>query len=144
MKLDVRYSHHPEDFKKYTTKELRDHFLIKEVFIPDEVSLVYSHYDRIIAGGIMPVTKTLELESGKELASSYFLELREMGVINIGGKGYILLDGVKLEMDYQDGIYIGKGTKDIKFGSDDSSNPAKFYMNSSPAHKEYPTVHIPL
>jgi 4-deoxy-L-threo-5-hexosulose-uronate ketol-isomerase len=144
MKLDVRYSHHPEDVKHYTTNDLRKHFLIEEVFVPDEVSLVYSHYDRIIAGGIMPVAKILELESGKELASAYFLELREMGVINIGGKGYIMLDGVKFEMDYQDGIYIGRGTKDIKFGSNDPSRPAKFYINSSPAHKEYPIVHIPL
>lgn len=144
MKLDVRYSHHPEDVKHYTTDDLRKHFLIKEVFVPDEVSLVYSHYDRIIAGGIMPVAKSLELESGKELASAYFLELREMGVINIGGKGSILLDGVKYEMDYQDGIYIGRGTKDIKFCSDDPSHPAKFYINSSPAHKELPIVHIPL
>ena len=144
MKLDVRYSHHPEDVKHYPTDDLRKHFLIKDVFVPDEVSLVYSHYDRIIAGGIMPVAKTLELESGKELASAYFLELREMGVINIGGKGYILIDGKKFEMDYQDGIYIGKGTKDIKFASDDPTSPAKFYLNSSPAHKEYPIVHIPL
>ena len=144
MKLDVRYSHHPEDVKHYPTDDLRKHFLIKDVFVPDEVSLVYSHYDRIIAGGIMPVAKTLELESGKELASAYFLELREMGVINICGKGYILIDGKKFEMDYQDGIYIGKGTKDIKFASDDPTSPAKFYLNSSPAHKEYPIVHIPL
>lgn len=144
MKLDVRYSHHPDDVKHYTTDELRKHFLIKEVFIADEVNLVYSHYDRIIAGGIMPVNKALELESGKELASSYFLELREMGAINIGGKGYIMLDGTKYEMDYQDGIYIGRGTKDIKFCSYDANHPAKFYINSSPAHKEYPTVHIPL
>lgn len=144
MKLDVRYSHHPDDVKHYTTSDLRKHFLIEQVFVPDEVMLVYSHYDRIIAGGIMPVTKTLELESGKELASAYFLELREMGVINIGGKGYILLDDEKFDMDYQDGIYVGRGTKDIRFCSVDPLHPAKFYMNSCPAHQEYPTVHIPL
>jgi 4-deoxy-L-threo-5-hexosulose-uronate ketol-isomerase len=144
MKLDVRYSHHPDDVKHYTTEELRKHFLINQVFIEDEVNLVYSHYDRIIAGGIMPINKALELESGKELASSYFLELREMGVINVGGKGYIMLDGKKYEMDYQDGLYIGRGTKDIKFCSYDPSHPAKYYVNSCPAHKAYPTVHIPL
>lgn len=144
MKLEVRYSNHPDDVKHYTTEELRRHFLIEKVFIPGEVSLVYSHNDRIIAGGAMPLDKPLELESGKELASDYFLQLREMGVINIAGAGYILVDGVKYEMNYQDGIYIGRGIKDVKFYSNDINNPAKFYINSCPAHKEYPTVHIPL
>lgn len=144
MKLDVRYSTHPSDAKHYTTEENIKHFLIEKVFVPGEVNLTYSHNDRIIAGGAMPTTEPLMLESGKELASDYFLELREMGVINIGGPGYLMLDGVKYDMNYQDGIYVGRGTKDVKFYSCDAENPAKFYINSSPAHKEYPTVHIPL
>ncbi len=144
MKLEVRYSNHPNDVKHYTTDELVEHFLIPQVFIGDEINLVYSHNDRIIAGGAMPLTKGLTLESGKELASNYFLELRELGAINIGGPGYIMLDGEKFEMNYQDGIYVGRGTKDVTFYSVDPANPAKFYINSSPAHKTYPTVHIPL
>lgn len=144
MKLDVRYSNHPNDVKHYTTDTLREHFLIEQVFVGDEINLVYSHNDRIIAGGALPLTKGLTLESGKELASNYFLELRELGAINIGGPGYVMLDGVKYEMNYQDGIYVGRGTKDVTFYSVDPANPAKFYINSSPAHKTYPTVHIPL
>lgn len=144
MKLEVRYSNHPEDVKHYTTEQLREHFLIPTVFIPDEVNLVYSHNDRIIAGGAMPIHKKLHLESGKELASDYFLELREMGVINIGGPGTILLDGKAYKMDFQDGMYVGRGVENVEFMSLDSEKPAKFYINSCPAHKEYPTVHIPL
>ena len=144
MKLDVRYSNHPNDVKHYTTDTLREHFLIEQVFVGDEINLVYSHNDRIIAGGALPLTKGLTLESGKELASDYFLELRELGAINVGGPGYIMLDGVRYEMNYQDGIYVGRGTKDVTFYSVDPTNPAKFYINSSPAHKTYPTVHIPL
>ena len=144
MKLDVRYSNHPSDVKKYTTEELRKHFLIEQVFVPGEVSLVYSHNDRIIAGGATPLKTPLYLESGKELASDYFLELREMGVINVGGQGYVMLDGKKYNMNYQDGLYVGRGTKEVGFYSVDEGNPAKFYINSCPAHKEYETVHIPL
>ena len=144
MKLEVRYSNHPNDVKHYTTDELREHFLINQVFVCDEINLVYSHNDRIIAGGALPITKGLTLESGKELASDYFLELRELGAINVGGPGYVVLDGVKYDMNYQDGIYVGRGTKEVTFYSVNPENPAKFYINSSPAHKTYPTVHIPL
>ena len=114
------------------------------MFVPDEISLTYSHNDRIIAGGAMPVGKELKLASAKELASDYFLELREMGVINIGGPGEMVLDGKVYQMNYQDGIYVGRGTKEVIFRSQDPNRPAKFYINSCPAHKEYPTVHIPL
>ncbi len=144
MILKTRYSNHPEDVKLYTTEELREHFLIEEVFLADEINLVYSHNDRIIAGGAMPVNEELKLASAKELASNYFLELREMGVINIGGDGMMVLDGKEFQMNYQDGIYVGRGTKEVVFRSKDPNKPAKFYINSSPAHKEYPTVHIPL
>lgn len=144
MKLDVRYSSHPDDAKHYSTEENREHFLIEKVFIPGEISLTYSHYDRIIAGGVMPTDKELFLESGKELASNYFLEGRELGLINIGSKGFVTLDGKEYEMNYQDGMYVGKGTKDVRFRSASPLEPAKFYLCSSPAHKEYPTVFIPL
>lgn len=144
MQLKSRYSNHPQDVKHYPTDKLREHFLISPVFVADEISLTYSHNDRIIAGGAMPVTKELTLSSAKELASEYFLELREMGVINIGGDGFIVLDGKEYPMNYQDGIYVGRGVREVVFKSVSKDSPAKFYINSSPAHKEYPTVYIPL
>ncbi|MCH5201558.1 MAG: 5-dehydro-4-deoxy-D-glucuronate isomerase, partial [Oscillospiraceae bacterium] len=142
MNLDIRYANHPDDSKHYTTEELRKHYLIEKVFVADEVSLTYSHQDRMIAGGAMPVNGELKLGSTKELGTEYFLERREMGIINVGGKGTVVLDGKEYELSFKDGIYIGMGTKEIVFRSADKSNPAKFYINSCPAHKTYPTVYI--
>ena len=142
MNLDIRYSNHPEDSKHYTTEELRKHYLIEKVFAADEISLTYSHQDRMIAGGAMPVNSELTLGSTKELGTEFFLERREMGIINVGGKGTVVLDGKEYELNFKDGIYIGMGTKEIVFKSDDKSKPAKFYINYCPAHKTYPTVYI--
>ena len=144
MRLDVRYANHPEDSKHYTTEELRKHYLIEKVFIEDEVNLVYSHIDRVIAGGITPVKKALKLEGCKELGSEYFLERRELGVINIGGDGKLVIDGVEYEVKSREGLYVGMGSKELVFTSENEKNPAKFYINSSPAHKTYPTVMINL
>lgn len=142
MTLDIRYANHPDDSKHYTTEELRKHYLIDKVFVADEIALTYSHQDRMIAGGAMPVNSELKLGSTKELGTEYFLERREMGIINVGGKGTVVLDGKEYELNFKDGIYIGMGTKEIVFKSDDKGNPAKFYINSCPAHKTYPTVYI--
>lgn len=142
MKFDVRYANHPDDSKKYDTKELREKYLIEKLFEADDILLTYSHQDRIIAGGAMPVKKTLSLGTFKELATNYFLERREMGVINIGGAGVITLDGKKYDIGFKEGIYIGMGTKQVEFSSKNEKQPAKFYINSSPAHKAYPTVKI--
>ena len=142
MTLDIRYSNHPDDSKHYDTAELRKNYLIEKVFAADEIALTYSHQDRMIAGGAMPVKEVLKLGSTKELGTEYFLERREMGIINVGGKGVITLDGTEYELDYKDGMYIGMGTKEISFRSADAEKPAKFYINSSPAHKTYPTVFI--
>lgn len=142
MKFDVRYANHPDDSKKYDTKELREKYLIEKLFEADDILLTYSHQDRIIAGGAMPVKKTLSLGTFKELATNYFLERREMGVINIGGAGVITLDGKKYDIGFKEGIYIGMGTKQVEFSSKNEKQPAKFYINSSPAHKSYPTVKI--
>ena len=144
MRLDVRYANHPEDSKYYTTEELRKHYLIEKVFIEDEVNLVYSHVDRVIAGGITPVKKALKLEGCKELGSEYFLERRELGVINIGGDGKVVIDGTEYEVKSREGLYVGMGSKELVFTSENEKNPAKFYINSSPAHKTYPTVMINL
>ena len=143
MKFNVRYATSPEDSKSYDTKHLRETYLIEEVFIKDDISLTYSHFDRIIAGGVYPVSKALTLDAPKEVASEYFLQRRELGIINIGGEGYIVYDGVKQAMAHKDGLYLGRGVKSIEFGSLDAANPAKFYINSSPAHKSYPNKHIP-
>ena len=142
MKLDIRHPVHPDDSRFYTTEELREKYLIEKVFIADEVNLCYSHFDRIVAGGIMPVEKALKLEGGKEFGSEHFLERRELGVINIGGKGKITVDGTEYVLNPRDGLYVGMGAKDVVFESSDKAAPAKFYINSCPAHTTYPTVHI--
>ncbi|MCL2286536.1 MAG: 5-dehydro-4-deoxy-D-glucuronate isomerase [Firmicutes bacterium] len=144
MKLDIRYANHPDDVKKYTTEDLRKHFLIEHVFIPDEANLVYSHIDRIIVGGIMPVTKTLTLTAGKEMGVDAFFERREGGIINIGGKGVITLDSKVFTLNRQDGLYIGMGVKEILFEAADPTDPPKFYFNSAPAHHGYPSTLITL
>ena len=144
MILETRYSTHPEDSKHYTTEELRKHYLVDEVFLADEANLVYSHNDRIIAGGIMPVNESVVLGVGKELGVEFFFQRREGGIINIGGAGKIVLDGEVFELGQYDGLYIGMGTKDATFTSVNPEEPAKFYFNSAPAHRNYPTRIITL
>lgn len=144
MKLSIKYNNHPEDAKSYDTKTLRSRFLIDQVFADDEISLTYSHHDRIIAGGVKPVEAVLELPTTKDLGTDYFLERRELGVINVGGSGWIELDGEKFTMNTNDGFYVGAGTKSVRFASDSKESPAKYYLNSAPAHRSFPSVHIPL
>ena len=142
--MDVRTAASPKDVKHYTTDRLREEFLIQDLFQADKISLVYSHIDRNITGAAVPVNEKLELTAGDELRAEYFLQRREMGLINIGGDGIVTVDGRVYEINARDGMYIGRGSKDISFESKDASNPAKFYLNSCPAHTEYPTVHIKL
>jgi len=144
MKLETRYSTHPDDSKFYTTEEIRDHYLIEEVFAADDANFVYSHNDRIIAGGIMPVKSGVILGAGKELGTEFFFQRREGGIINVGGAGKVKLDGEVFDMNQYDGLYIGMGTKDVEFTSVDGENPAKFYFNSAPAHHSFPTRIITL
>ena len=141
-KMEIRNASNSKDVKHYTTDRLREEFLIQNLFTKDNIRMVYSHIDRIITGGFMPVFGELKLEAGKELAAEYFLERREMGCINIGGKGIITIDGKEYEMNPRDGIYIGMGNKEITFKSVSVDDPAKFYVSSCPAHKEYPIVKI--
>ena len=142
--MELRTASSPKDVKHYTTERLREEFLIQGLFAADEIKLVYSHIDRIITGTATPVGKKLELTAGDELRAEYFLQRRELGIINIGGDGIITIDGRVYEVNARDGMYVGRGSKDISFESKDASNPAKFYMNSAPAHVSYPTVHIKL
>jgi 4-deoxy-L-threo-5-hexosulose-uronate ketol-isomerase len=140
--MEIRYASNNRDAKKYDTERLREEFLIQGLFKADDIKLVYSHYDRIIAGSACPVENELKLEAGKEIGAGYFLERRELGIINIGGAGTVILDGEIHELGPRDGLYVGMGIKDITFKSADSDNPAKFYLNSGPAHRSYPTVKI--
>ncbi|MBQ7876481.1 MAG: 5-dehydro-4-deoxy-D-glucuronate isomerase [Clostridia bacterium] len=140
--MEVRYDTHPNDAMYYTTEELREHYLIENLFETGKINTVYSHVDRIIVGGATPGKDALKLEAGDELRAAYFLERRELGIINIGAPGKVTLDGVEYKLGNKDGLYVGMGTKDVVFESDDEANPAKFYFNSAPAHKTYPTVFI--
>ncbi len=140
--MEVRDASNAKDVRFYTTDRLREEFHIANLFTKDNIRMIYSHTDRIIVIGMMPIKLELTLEAGKELAADYFLERRELGCINIGGKGIITVDGETYEMNSRDGIYVGKGHRDLKFKSVDENNPAKFYITSCPAHTEYPTVKI--
>jgi 4-deoxy-L-threo-5-hexosulose-uronate ketol-isomerase len=140
--METRYAIHPEDMKKYTTDELREEFLVETLFEAGQVHLTYTHNDRMIFGGVTPAKEELNIKLGKELGVEYFLERRELGIINIGGDGSVILDGKVYEMQARDGLYAGKGIKEVLFRSNDPSNPAKFYINSTPAHHSYPTVKI--
>ena len=139
--MEVRQSIHSEHAKRLDTTELRREFLIEKIFEADQYTMTYSHIDRIIVGGIMPVSKSVAIgtEVGKQLGVSYFLERREFGAINIGGAGIITVDGKRYEIGNEEAIYIGKGAKEVSFSSADAAKPAKFYYNSAPAHMAYPT-----
>ncbi len=140
--MELRTASSPRDVKHYDTARLREEFLIQGLFPADEVKMVYSHIDRIITGGTMPVHHAVALTAGDELRADYFLQRREMGIINIGGPGVVIADGFPYDLRSRDGIYIGRGTESVTMSSVDPANPAKFYFNSCPAHKTYPTVLI--
>ena len=140
--MRTRYANNPRDSKRYDTEELRENYLVEDIFKDDQIELVYSHVDRIIFGGIKPVYKELKLEAGKEMGVDYFLERRELGIINIGGKAILTIDGTEYELKEKDGLYVGKGNKEVSFKSVNPEEPAKLYVNSVPAHKEYETVKI--
>ncbi|OQP62799.1 5-dehydro-4-deoxy-D-glucuronate isomerase [Niastella vici] len=140
--MDNRLAISPNEAKQMDTAALRKAFLIDKIFEADQALFTLSHYDRYIAGGIMPVTKAVALPNPEKLKAQYFLERREMGIINVGGKGTITADGQTYELDYKEALYIGKGTQQVQFASADSSKPAKFYINAAPAHHTYPTKKI--
>lgn len=140
--MDIRYSVGPDELKTLSTDELRKKYLIEEIFVDNGLTVTYCNDDRIMVLGAKPLDAKVEINISDEIGSDFFLQNREMAVINIGGEGAIILDGVEHEMVQYDGMYIGKGTKEIAFTSKDKENPAKFYMNSASAHKEYPTVKV--
>jgi len=142
MKTEIRYAGHPEDVKKYDTERIRKEFLIEKIFTEDEIYMVYSLYDRYIVGGAMPVSRPLELESVDDLKAANFLDRREMGIINTGGPAIIETASGKYNLDFKEALYLGKGTRNVIFISVDPSRPAKLYINSAPAHHEYPSKKV--
>ena len=135
---EVRYASHPQDAKHYDTRQLREHYLIETVFTADEANIVYSMHDRMIAGGIMPVNGPVELQPIDILRSEYFLSRREMGIFNVGGKGFVKAGDEIYPLEYKEALYLGRGDRKVTFESLDSNNPAKFYFCSSTAHATYP------
>lgn len=141
--MEVRYSPDQNGFKNFTTDELRKSFLIENLFEKNKIPMVYSDVDRSITGSVVPSGKKLKLvATKKEMAADQFAERREIGIINIGDEGSVYVDGKKYKMENRDGLYIGRGSKNIEFESKNASKPAKFYFVSYPAHKEYPVKHI--
>jgi len=140
--FEGRFACSPREVRKMDTEELRTNFLITSIFKPDSVCLTLSHYDRYIAGGIMPVESHVDLVAPDALKADYFLERRELGIINTGGSGKVVADGKAYDLDYKEALYIGRGTQALSFISDDPERPAKFYINSAPAHTAYPAVKV--
>ena len=142
--MDIRYSSNPRDVKRYTTQELRDEFLIQNLYVPDTVQATYSHVDRMVVMGIMPVKETVPIDKGIDVwanfGTRYFLERREAGIFNLGGKGFIEVDGIRYDLGYEDCLYIAMGAEKVSFGSVDGADPARFYLASTPAHKACSTI----
>lgn len=135
----TKYAHSPEDIDHYNTDQMRQEFLMEKIFNPGDILLTYTYNDRMIFGGVTPVTQPLEIILDKDLGVDYFLQRRELGFINVGGQGIVTIDGDRQTIEPHDGYYVGMGTKHVCFESVDQAHPAKFYVVSTPAHKTYPT-----
>lgn len=138
---EIRYAIHPDDYKKFDSDALRNAFLIENIFEDNQVKLVYTHYDRLIVGGVKPMTSPVQLQSFNELKAEYFLQRREIGIVNVGAPGYVMVDGTKFSLQHKDALYIGKGSKEVLFGSSETES-ALFYFNAAPAHATYPTKKV--
>jgi len=136
--MEIRFQNSPKEVKGMTTEELREHFLCEGLMQDDRINLIYSHYDRVIAGGAKPIHQSLSLQAHPELRADYFLERRELGIINVGGRGSIKADGISYDAEKLSCLYLGKGTKEVIFTSADKNNPALFFLLSAPAHHTYP------
>ncbi len=139
MNIDLRYAPHPDDAKGYDTAALRRHFLMEKLFQPNAITLTYSTVDRVVVGGVLPTTDSVALTAPKEIGSPSFLARREMGVFNVGAPGRVVVDGTTYEMGKRDALYIGKESVDVRFESVDPTDPAKFYLMSTPAHARFET-----
>lgn len=135
---ELRYAAHPKDAKNYDTARLREDFLIQNLFVDNEVNMVYSMYDRLVVGGAKPVGEELVLEAIDPLKATHFLSRRELGIFNVGGAGRVKVDGKVFDLDFKEALYLGSGDRTVTFESVDAAKPAKFYFNSAPAHRNYP------
>ncbi|MGE4587725.1 MAG: 5-dehydro-4-deoxy-D-glucuronate isomerase [Mangrovibacterium sp.] len=144
VNFEERYSYHPEDFKHYDTARIRKEFLMEKVMEADQINMVYSHIERFIVGGAVPVKSPLKLEAVDALKADYFCERREVGIMNVGGAGSVMVDGAEYVLEFKDALYIGRGAKEVIFKSADVQKPARYYFNSAPAHKAFPTKQITL
>lgn len=142
--FEVRHAVHPQDYATYTNKRLRENFHVGGLFVADQLKLVYTQIDRFIVGGAMPLNGDIALETIDPLKAPYFLERRELGVINVGGPGRVTVEGETYELGYKDALYVGAGNREVTFASDDINRPAKFYLNSAGAHKACPTKKLSL
>jgi 4-deoxy-L-threo-5-hexosulose-uronate ketol-isomerase len=140
--FESRFAVSPKEAKQMDTETLRENFLIETIFSAEQVKLTLSHYDRYIIGGAMPINQKIALPNPTDLKAGYFLERREIGIINVGGKGIITADGERFEIDFKEALYLGKDIKEVFFESVDANSPAKFYLNSAPAHHKYPSKKI--
>lgn len=136
--MEIRFQSSPKEVKGMCTEELRSNFLIQELMKADELTLVYSHYDRVIIGGVKPLKQKIMLPNEAELRADYFLERRELGIINVNGAGTVEADGVRYELNKLDAVYLGKGTKEVSFSSKSANDPACFFLMSTTAHHTYP------
>lgn len=144
--MEVRQAIHSEHAKTLGTQQLRDEFLVENIFVADQLTMTYSHIDRIIFGGVQPVDQEVVLDPalGEQIGVDYFLQRRELGLINVGGDGVIVVDGESYTINHQEALYIGQGAKEVTFSSTDAANPAKFYYNCAPAHTHYPNKKVTL
>ena len=139
LTYETRYASNPDAVRPLDTEQLRREFLIERLFFPGKIHLVYTHYDRFIAGGAVPTGGPLTLETIDPLKAEYFLERRELGIINIGGAGTVVVDDEPFEIGHKEALYVGRGRRNVSFASASADEPAKFYLNSAPAHTEHPT-----
>jgi len=139
VNCSTRYAVHPRDFKSYNTQQIREEFLVEKVMEGDKINLVYSHFDRLMVGGAVPETGPLLLETVDQLKSDYFLERREMGIINVGGTGRVITENETFTVRYKEALYLGRGTQKVVFESINPGEPARFYFNSATAHHQYPS-----
>jgi 4-deoxy-L-threo-5-hexosulose-uronate ketol-isomerase len=137
--MEIRHQNSPKEVATFNTQQLRDTFLIEKLFEAEQIHFVYSHYDRVIVGGAAPVATTVALPNPEGLKANFFLERREIGIINVSGRGQVVVDGVVYDLDKMDCIYAGKGVQTVEFKSVSAASPAKFFWLSAPAHQSYPT-----
>lgn len=142
--FEERFAYHPDDFKQYGTEKIRKEFLVDKIMNPGNIRMVYSHIERYIVGGAVPLSQPLMLDPIDPLKAEFFCQRREIGIINVGAAGSVVVDGAEFKLEYKDALYVGKGSKEFEFKSVDPDNPARFYFNSAPAHKEYPIRHVTL